>query len=269
MWGRKTAPHSNLLHIHIFSWAACDFAFCSINSKKTHCVISCQVFASQLKLYLRSCAAVVTQVQSRLHSSNYSVYLHRYPVAKQLKHALKIWIQWRISSRADNIQLLVLRWCCLFGLNSALGESGRKWNLVSWQRANIQRHDLYSAAFGPCVTWGSAWITVSNRALIPVAIFNSFNTETWHGDISQTARVSVYLCLTARAYVCMPRVILRTLMMRMMVGLMGREAFKSISSNVIPMIDNNTMARSNWFHLDKKKPNIYLMHLNPLCDSNC
>lgn len=39
-------------------------------------------------------------------------------------------------------------------------------------------------------------------------------------------------------------------MMRMMVGLIGREAFRSISSSVIPMMDNNTMARSNWFHLD-------------------
>jgi len=38
-------------------------------------------------------------------------------------------------------------------------------------------------------------------------------------------------------------------MMRMMVGLMGREALKSISSSVIPMIDSNTMARSSWFHL--------------------
>lgn len=79
--------------------------------------------------------------------------------------------------------------------------------------------------------------------------------------ISQTARVSVYLCLTVCACVCMPRVILRTLMMRMMVGLMGREAFKSISSNVIPMIDNNTMARSNWFHLDlKKKPKTFIYY---------
>ncbi len=39
-------------------------------------------------------------------------------------------------------------------------------------------------------------------------------------------------------------------MMRMMVGLIGREALRSISSSVIPMIDNNTMARSSWFHLD-------------------
>lgn len=38
-------------------------------------------------------------------------------------------------------------------------------------------------------------------------------------------------------------------MMRMMVGFMGREAFRSISSRVIPMIDKSTMARSNWFHL--------------------
>lgn len=266
MWGRKTASHSNLLHIHIFLLGS--LWLCVLQHRlrgETLSVISCQVFARQLKLYLRSCAP------SRLHSPNYSVYLHRYPVAKQLKHALKIWIQWRISSRADNFQLLVLRWCCLFGLNSPLGEPGRKWNLVSWQSANIQRHDLYSAAFGPCVTWGSAWITVSNRALIPVAIFNSFNTETLHGDISQTARVSVYLCLTARVYVCMPRVILRTLMMRMMVGLMGREAFKSISSNVIPMIDNNTMARSNWFHLDKKRnPKHLFITPHPLlCGSSC
>lgn len=28
------------------------------------------------------------------------------------------------------------------------------------------------------LTWGKAWITVSNRDLIPVAIFNSFSTET-------------------------------------------------------------------------------------------
>lgn len=60
-------------------------------------------------------------------------------------------------------------------------------------------------------------------------------------------------------------------MMRMMVGLMGREAFKSISSNVIPMIDNNTMARSNWFHLDLKKKTKHLF-ITPhplLCGSNC
>lgn len=53
--------------------------------------------------------------------------------------------------------------------------------------------------------------------------------------------------------VYVPLVILRTLMMRMMVGLMGREAFKSISSKVIPMMDNRTMARSSWFHLDRRK----------------
>lgn len=40
-------------------------------------------------------------------------------------------------------------------------------------------------------------------------------------------------------------------MMRMMVGLMGREAFRSISSRVIPMMDSNTMARSSWFHLNR------------------
>lgn len=209
MWGRKTAPHSNLVHTFFFFLGS--LWLCVLQHQlrgETLCVISCQVFASQLRLYLRSCAAVfVTQVQSRLHSSNYSVYLHRYPVAKQLKHALKIWIQWQISSRADNFQLLVLRWCSLFGLNSPLGESGRKWNLVGWQRANIQRPDLYSAAFGPCVTWGSAWITVSNRALIPVAIFNSFNTETWHVETCTSARRHVFPCICAsrcvRVYACL------------------------------------------------------------------
>ena len=58
--------------------------------------------------------------------------------------------------------------------------------------------------------------------------------------------VPVCLCGCVRV----PRVILRTLMMRMMVGLMGRDALRSISSSVIPMMDNNTMARSSWFHLD-------------------
>lgn len=46
-----------------------------------------------------------------------------------------------------------------------------------------------------------------------------------------------------------PRAILSTLMMRMMVGLMGREALTSISSKVMPMMDSSTMARSSWFHL--------------------
>lgn len=38
-------------------------------------------------------------------------------------------------------------------------------------------------------------------------------------------------------------------MMRMMVGLMGKAAFISISSSVMPMMDSSTMARSSWFHL--------------------
>ena len=38
-------------------------------------------------------------------------------------------------------------------------------------------------------------------------------------------------------------------MIRMMVGLMGSAAFISISSNVMPMMDSRTMARSSWFHL--------------------
>lgn len=38
-------------------------------------------------------------------------------------------------------------------------------------------------------------------------------------------------------------------MIRMMVGLMGSAAFISISSNVMPIMDSRTMARSSWFHL--------------------
>lgn len=40
-----------------------------------------------------------------------------------------------------------------------------------------------------------------------------------------------------------------TLMIRMMVGLMGRAALISISSSVMPMTDSSTMAKSSWFHL--------------------
>lgn len=39
-------------------------------------------------------------------------------------------------------------------------------------------------------------------------------------------------------------------MIRMMVGLMGREALTSISSSVMPMMDRSTIARSSWFHLE-------------------
>lgn len=46
-----------------------------------------------------------------------------------------------------------------------------------------------------------------------------------------------------------PRAILSTLIIRMMVGLMGRAALISISSRVIPITDRSTMARSSWFHL--------------------
>lgn len=47
----------------------------------------------------------------------------------------------------------------------------------------------------------------------------------------------------------LPRAMRSTRMIRMMVGLMGRAAFISISSNVMPMMDSSTMARSSWFHL--------------------
>lgn len=44
-------------------------------------------------------------------------------------------------------------------------------------------------------TWGKAWITVSSRALIPVAIFNSFSTGTqqWF-NISSTSSLCVCVC---------------------------------------------------------------------------
>lgn len=68
--------------------------------------------------------------------------------------------------------------------------------------------------------------------------------------LSATYHPVCLLAFFVRVTVRVPRVILRTLMMRMMVGLMGREALRSISSSVIPMMDSNTIARSNWFHLD-------------------
>lgn len=46
-----------------------------------------------------------------------------------------------------------------------------------------------------------------------------------------------------------PRAIRNTRMIRIMVGLIGREAFKSISSRMIPITDKSTIARSSWFHL--------------------
>lgn len=52
------------------------------------------------------------------------------------------------------------------------------------------------------------------------------------------------------AFFVSPRAILRTLMIRIIVGLIGSEAFTSISSKVMPMIDSSTIARSNWFHLE-------------------
>lgn len=42
-----------------------------------------------------------------------------------------------------------------------------------------------------------------------------------------------------------PLAILSTRMMRIIVGLMGSAAFISISSSVIPTIDNRTMAKSS------------------------
>lgn len=61
-------------------------------------------------------------------------------------------------------------------------------------------------------------------------------------------------------------------MMRMMVGLMGREAFRSISSRVIPMMDSNTMARSSWFHLHTHaRANMHTHYFNSIfsMDESC
>lgn len=59
--------------------------------------------------------------------------------------------------------------------------------------------------------------------------------------------VCVYVC------VCdVPRAILSTLIILMIVGLMGRAALISISSSVMPITDSSTMAKSNWFHLPIK-----------------
>lgn len=63
-------------------------------------------------------------------------------------------------------------------------------------------------------------------------------------------------CLREYCEAFKPRAILRTLMMRMMVGLMGSEALTSISSRVMPMMDSSTMARSSWFHLHTNKENM-------------
>ena len=71
-------------------------------------------------------------------------------------------------------------------------------------------------------TWGSACITVSNRALIPFAILSSFRTLA----------------------------ILRTLITRIMVGLIGK-TWPWISSRAMPIIERKTMETSSWFHLRK------------------
>lgn len=72
-----------------------------------------------------------------------------------------------------------------------------------------------------------------------------------------TSVISTFFSLTSRLFVNLcpslaplsPRAIRRTLMIRMMVGLMGRAALISISSSVMPMTESRTMARSSWFHL--------------------
>lgn len=88
-----------------------------------------------------------------------------------------------------------------------------------------------SAAFVLPVTWGSAWMTVSNRALIPVAIFNSFNTKTLHVNISQIAHVSVYFCLTGgmRVFVCVCACLLLSLGLSWCVWWWGWWAVKHLS----------------------------------------
>ena len=69
-------------------------------------------------------------------------------------------------------------------------------------------------------TWGNACMTVSSNALIPLAILSSLRTLA----------------------------ILRTLITRMMVGLIGKTC-PSISSRAMPMMERKTMDTSSWFHL--------------------
>ena len=59
----------------------------------------------------------------------------------------------------------------------------------------------------------------------------------------------MYMYKIVSVCVCVPRAILSTLMILIMVGLMGRAALILISSRVMPMMDSSTMARSSWFHL--------------------
>lgn len=121
-------------------------------------------------------------------------------------------------------------------------------------------------------TCGRACITVSSNALIPVANFKSFSTvEIYTQYESQSAFLLWYITMlimlwirVPKVLVCarietfaeseeagikIPRAILKTLMIRMIVGLIGRAAFILISSSVMPMMERSTMARSNWFHL--------------------
>lgn len=75
----------------------------------------------------------------------------------------------------------------------------------------------------------------------------------WYFNIIWLVRVQ-YMCEVC-VYVCVcdvPRAILSTLIILMIVGLMGRAALISISSSVMPITDSSTMAKSNWFHLPIK-----------------
>lgn len=63
-------------------------------------------------------------------------------------------------------------------------------------------------------------------------------------EINRSELVCVCVCEI------LPRAILSTLMILMMVGFMGSAAFIFSSSRVMPMIDNATIAISSWFHLN-------------------
>ena len=96
-------------------------------------------------------------------------------------------------------------------------------------------------------TCGKACITVSNRALIPLAIFNSFKTERGNGEGKKTgAFLFACVCLSSS-----PLAIRNTLMTRIMVGLIGIISDLS-SSRTMPTTERMTMATSSWFHLQKR-----------------
>ena len=85
-------------------------------------------------------------------------------------------------------------------------------------------------------------MTVSKRARIPLAIFNSFRTN--------QSREEKQVLIT-KGICRLPRAILNTRMTRISVGLMGRICPLFIFSMTIPAMDRMTIIVSNWFHLER------------------